>query len=258
MKRLPILLIVLAFLSVPNLGKAQAMLNLMNGKQFIISDYNDTSFTDITYKYDRNYFENLKIKAWNNRLEDKLQDKMSGDSSFSQVDFKRVFERRRKALKAPKLKTGSSDKDEVFSLTLPSGTEKLFYHQDADFGNPYSEASMRSFIAGERDARLHHRSAGAFWGGVGVGLGAGYAMENSIWTFAVPFVWTLSVRIPTIKVKHSKMSSMKYLGNEDYLAGYESAARSRDMVQGLKGSAIGVICGMLLYGIVNPNNVNYW
>ena len=56
--------------------------------------------------------------------------------------------------------------------------------------------------------------------------------------------------IPRIKIREETISNSENKYNEIYAMGYESVARSRKVIGGLKGSAIGVTVGTIFYFLI--------
>jgi hypothetical protein len=124
---------------------------------------------------------------------------------------------------------------------------------DQPAGNFLKQEEMRAYVYGSRDARNVVRGKGWFYAGLGVGAAAGYLLETSIFTLAVPPVFALTTRIPVIKIKKKNIADQQYRFNEDYAAGYESYARGKHTIEALKGSAIGAVIGIIAYSIVDNN-----
>ena len=235
---------------------AQDTLLLMNGEKMVVTEFQDTVGFEYEFTYDKNAVKNLRIQKHNRKLREKLEDRMFSDESFTRQDMKRLMEKRRKEMKDSRLRDGSLNRAEIFSIS-GSGKTRVLYEPDPAMGNIYSVPEMRDYIQGERDARLNYGGNAAFWSGLAAGLGSGYLLEGRVVSFAVPVAVGLAMRIPVVKVKREDMSSNAYVGNQEYLAGFEDVARNRLMIQGFKGSAIGVVAGLLLYGIINPAEVDY-
>lgn len=236
--KIPALLI--AFFTV-QLAFAQqpARLLLMNGKYLEVYQLDDSSYVPLQYEYDANYYkkERINLKAAREQ------------GAFYTPAFTTP-----KAKSLPVvLKKGSMDREEVFSVQYPAGGEKVFYYYDEPLGNYLSEDQMRAFVIGERDARNIHRGRGWFYSGLAVGLAAGYGLKTSVVSLAVPPLFALTAKIPSIRIKDQYIADKAYKYNEDYASGFESYARSRNTLQALKGSAIGTLVGIIAYSIVDNN-----
>jgi hypothetical protein len=108
-------------------------------------------------------------------------------------------------------------------------------------------------VTGSRDARVAISGKGWFYAGLGVGAVASYATRQSILALAIPPVFALSAKIPTIKISKKAISDPVYYGDMDYAAGFERTARSKNVREGLKGSAIGTIIGLVAYTLIDNN-----
>lgn len=256
-KNIILSLILLIFIDWNSQAQDPVKLNLMNGKILEVYQLNDTAYTELRYTFDKNYFKREEAVEFNEKLSDKLNKKRDQDAEFLEVEMKSILERKRKELPPVNLIPGEMDKESVFSAEIPGEGEKLYYYYNEDDGNYLPVDHMKMFINGERDARNNHRGSIAFWSGLAVGAGSGYLMETSIFTLAVPFAFALTTRIPTVKINESHISDPSFKFDENYAAGYESYARSRNTIQGLKGSALGILAGMLIYSLVNPDEVNF-
>lgn len=216
-----------------------ARLLLMNGKYLEVYQLDDTSYVPIQYNYDENYYkkERINLKA----------------AREQGVFYTPAFTTPKSEAIPVVLKKGSMDREEVFSLQNPSGGEKVFYYYDEPMGNYLSEDQMRAFVYGERDARNFHRGNGWFYSGLVVGLAAGYGLKTSIVSLAVPPLFALTAKIPSVRIKDQYIADKAYKYNQDYASGFESYARSRNTLQALKGSAIGTLVGIIAYSIVDNN-----
>jgi hypothetical protein len=112
---------------------------------------------------------------------------------------------------------------------------------------------MRAFVIGERDARYSVTGKGWFYTGLATGAITGYFSRTSILALAVPPIFALSAQIPTIRIRKEYISDLSYRYNEDYAAGFESYARSKNTIEALKGSALGTILGIVAFIVVDNN-----
>lgn len=169
-------------------------------------------------------------------------------SNISFNDFEVHFEKVKKNGKSKSLKMHVS---EVFSVTR-NGVDSVLYVQDPMLGDDFSEQEMRIFIAGQQDARNNYKSWPTF--AVGAAAGAGVAILAAgafMATLAVPVVYPVAQLLPVIKIQESTISDPNHRYNEIYASGYERVARSRKVIAGLKGAAIGTLIGVgVFYGIM--------
>lgn len=222
------------------IAQVTTRLLLMNGKYIDIIELNDTSRTDLTYSFDKNFYKRERAA---------LKEAADAGKAYNPNQSSEFLD------KFPRLWVeGSADRGDVFSATPAEGPEKIYYFYDEPLGNYLLENEMRSFIIGERDARYAVKGKGWFYGGMAVGFGAGYALQGSVFTVAVPPVFALAAKIPVVKIKREAILDPTYIGDPNYAAGYESVARSKYFIQGLKGSAIGAFLGLLTYSFVEANN----
>lgn len=211
---------------------------LMNGKLIQVENLNDTSFTNLQYRLDRNQFKRKQIDLRSARKQNK------NDRNFQS----------QKGLEVPiVLRDGAMDRDAVFSFQPMAGKERVYYFYDEPLGNVASVEEMRAFVVGERDARFGVTGNAWLYGGMAVGLMTGYAARGSILALAVPPLVALTARIPVVRIKEKNIQDLSYKFNDDYAAGYETYARSKYARKALLGSAIGTAIGLLTYAIVDNN-----
>lgn len=175
-----------------------------------------------------------------------------------------------------KIKERSLEKDRVFSITdTTSGEETVFYYQDTVFNySPYSVEEMRYYIKGEQDAMRGYKPRATFIFGFITGLGivmwdtygeirqvqsdslmskGFFHEEPGIINVAWPLLYTAGAAIPKVKINVSSIHDKSYLNHDAYLDGYERVARSKKVFSAVKGSALGVVTGIVSYFIFNPD-----
>lgn len=214
-------------------------LTLMNGREVPVYNFNDSSYTDLQFTFDKNYFKRERLNLKERRK--------AGDYFNTEITSAR-------AAKYPVVMVqGNRTRDEVFAVERPDGSEKIFYEYDEEEGNYLSVDAMRSFAAGQSDAFTSKTGRSWLYAGLGLGAAAGFAARGSILALAVPPLFALSTKIPTVRIPPHKMSSLAYQHNDDYARGFETQTRSRNLRQALKGSAIGVAAGLIAFSILDSN-----
>jgi hypothetical protein len=234
--------ILLSFVFIAFSAKSQespSRLLLMNGREMDVYNFNDTSYTDLRFSYDKNFFRRERMHINQRRKAGKYFDT---SIRSSRADALPVV-----------LKGGKLDRLEVLTIKDAQGNEKLLYFYDPDIGNDMTPDAARAFVLGERDARVAKKGMGWFYGGLGAGFVGGYAARGSIWAVAVPPILSLSAMIPTVSIPERAIHDISYQYNDDYAAGFESRARSRNIRQALKGSVIGTVLGLVVFAIVDNN-----
>lgn len=216
-----------------------AELLFMNGKRLEVYQLNDTSYVPLQYKFDKNFFKKERINIKAARKQDTL--------------FRSNFTTSKAEAIPVVLKKGGVDREDVFSVTYPSGEEKVYYFFDEPLGNYLKEDQMRAFIYGERDARHAVSGKGWFYAGLATGAITGYVLKTSVVSLAVPPLFALTTKIPTIHIKERYIADKSYRFNENYASGFESFARSKNTIEALKGSAIGTVLGIIAYSIIDNN-----
>ncbi len=241
MKYLPLIcLLLIAFLT----GKAQETVDsnatgkilLMTGNEIGVFDFDDSTASDLRYLYDQNQFRRRKV-----RLRQARKSKNYFDAPMTD-----------KAERVPiDLGRGATVLEDAFSFTAANGETRYYFEPDTTLG--YSLEEMEAYVFGARDARYTITGRGWFWAGMGTGIVAGYLLETSVFSLAVPPLFALSARIPIIHIKPEYISNPRFQYNPDYATGFDSQARSRNTIQALKGSAIGTALGILAFIIVDNN-----
>ncbi len=222
-------------------GSAQERyyIHLMNGQILPASALNDTSYTNLQITFDKNHFrrESLDLKA-RRRARDYFN---SG-----------ITARRASGIPVV-MREAYRDREEVFSITMPDGSQKLMYTYDEEAGNDLQVDAMRAFVVGRGDAYASVSGRGWLWAGLGTGLVAGYAARGSILALAVPPLFSLGTKIPIIRIPETKISNQAYRYDDDYAAGFESYARGRHFRKALTGSAMGTLIGLASFAIIDNN-----
>lgn len=220
-------------------AQENGQLLLMNGKLITVENFNDTSFTNLHYQFDKNQFKRLRVD---------LRSARKKNESYS-LGFESE-----KGLELPVvLQDGKMDREAVFSFLSAEGEERLYYFYDEPSGNVASIEEMRAFVIGERDARFGVSGNAWLYSTMAVGLITGYAARGSVLALAVPPLVALTARIPIVNIREEHILDSKYKFNEDYAAGYETYARSQYTKKALLGSAIGTVVGLLTYAVVDHN-----
>lgn len=220
-------------------SQGEGELLLLNGKVLEVRDFNDSTFTYLQYEFDKNQFKRRKIDLRVARREKRPY----------RMDF-----RSDRGMKLETIyKEGRTDREDAFAFTSVEGEETLYYFYDEPMGNLATEAEMRAYVLGERDARYAVTGKAWFYSGLALGFATGYASRTSVLAFAVPPIFALGARIPVVRIKEESIQDIKYKYNEDYAAGYESQSRGKFTREALKGSALGTVLGLITYVIVDNN-----
>lgn len=237
MKKMLLLICILASNGIS--AQEQYKLLLMNGQEIPVFDFNDTSFTHLQFTFDKNHIKRERLH---------IKERRKANEYFN------TNVRSEKADDAPiVMREGRRSRNEVFAVRHPNGTEKVYYYFSEEDGNYLSEPEVRSFIAGQGDARIAVAGKGWLWAGLGIGAATGYAARGSLLALAVPPLFALSTKIPVVQIPAPKISNLSYQHDPDYAAGFETQVRSRNIRQALKGSAMGTVLGLIAFAIVDNN-----
>lgn len=139
-------------------------------------------------------------------------------------------------------------KSEIFSVIKNGGAEEVYYAQDDILGDWMSEAEMRIFLAGEQDARNGYDDKPTVYVGMALGAGGAYLAQGGlITTLIVPIAYTLVQMAPVIRIREETITDIRHQYDEIYALGYERVARPKKIVGALKGSATGMVVGVVLF-----------
>lgn len=214
-------------------------LTLMNGQEVPVYNFNDSSFTNLQFTFDKNFFKRERLNLRERR---KAGDYFNTDITSPKAEKYPVV-----------MVAGSRLRDEVFAVERPDGSEKIFYEFDEEQGNYLTVDAMRYFAVGQSDAFASKTGRSWLYTGLGLGAAAGLAARGSMLALLVPPLFALSTKIPTVSIPPRKMSNLAYQHNEDYARGFETQTRSRNLRQALKGSAVGVVAGLIVYSVLDNN-----
>lgn len=146
--------------------------------------------------------------------------------------------------KKGKMRSISLYKGELFSTQKKGEEVTLLYAQDLDFGNELSVEDMQHLIYGQHDAREGYNANPAMIGGFALGLGSTIALDAVLVPLSFPFIYSLGMQIPYIKIKEKTISNQAYTGNPYYKEGYNKTARSKKMIRSFLGCTTGVLLGI--------------
>jgi hypothetical protein len=152
--------------------------------------------------------------------------------------------------KRRKPKTMAIHKSEVFSVTFPEG-EWVLYAPDEVLGDDLSIDEMRIYIAGQQDARDLYNAFPTTLVGVVVGAGGAIlASGGLIITILTPVAYGSAQFLPILRIRESTIRNPEHRFNDVYAAGYERVARSRKVLGGFKGGALGMIAGVATWFLI--------
>lgn len=230
------------------MSQAQDRITMMSGV-VVPCKIVDNGGIEIVYtahkKFDVRYFptaESAEAATWGTR----------GDASSwcptrtNQVE--RIFEK-------GKISEKLVHRSDVFSIQQSGMEEQIFYALDEVLGDWMTLDEMRIYMAGEQDARNFHKAQWAFFTGLPIGAAAAFLAQGGIIvTVGGPLLYTMIQLAPTIRIREHTITNPTHKYNEIYALGYERVARSRQVVQALKGSAIGMVTGVMAYFLFPLDN----
>ena len=240
------LLVVLILLGLSS--SAQDRITMMSGVVIpckILDDEGIDIVVSSYAKFDVRYFPSSELAesaTWRTRQDSSTW----GPTETNQVE--RIFEK-------GKVKESFVHRNEIFSIQKGAQTEQVFYALDDILGDWMTIDEMRIYMAGEQDARNFYKARLAFFLGIPLVAGSAYLAQGLlVLTLGGPVVYSLLQLAPTIKIREHTITNPLHQYNETYALGYERVARSRQVVQALKGSAIGMAVGLAGYFIFPLDN----
>ncbi len=141
-------------------------------------------------------------------------------------------------------KTKYISKDDVFSVSQNNQTI-VFYIPDT-IQDSFTVEQMQAYLQGKHDG-YKHKSPLFFSGGVLVGLSTPIVFPiaglSGGFIAIPPALYTVGIGIPKIKEKNIKVPS-EYKNDENYILGYQTAAKKRRITNTIIGSVVGLAVGV--------------
>jgi len=148
--------------------------------------------------------------------------------------------------------------ENVFSVTDSLGREKVWYFQDAAFGNDLSVQETRWFIKGEQDASAGYKPRVAVWGGFLLGAGASIALNLEVNALFLPPLYAGAMALPRVHVTRGSLTDPYLDGEPNYAYGYAKVGRTKRVLRSLASTAVGIAVGVgVRQFIINPNLEGY-
>ena len=157
----------------------------------------------------------------------------------------------------------------VFSY-YKDGKATTVYNQDELQGNYLSVIESHNATMGMYDARITYKPRLAFWSSFAIGLGSSiydtYRSKDvigidgeveiekgffnspiSVFPFFVPPTLTGIWAIPKLRVKQKHMLHNQFENDPHYYRGFNRISRQKRTLYALRGSALGVVTGILIH-----------
>jgi len=162
----------------------------------------------------------------------------------SQIDVVFKYQPRKK------LREKSVHKSEIFGV-INDGEEIIYYLENGIVGDDLTEAEVKVFLAGERDARKNYNTKGVFYVGLVSNMAISALGEAGLLAVTIPvIVYPAMQYIPFIKIKEETITDITHRFNDIYAEGYEGVARGKRVMAALKSSALGTVLGVLIHVII--------
>jgi hypothetical protein len=139
------------------------------------------------------------------------------------------------------------DNEALFAVKYASGKMYYYYKQDTINGNWYTRDEMWAFMQGERDARKHYRSRGAFIGSMLFGLAGG--MTGVLYAPVFPAAFMGATELVKVKLKPEWVSGPYLTSQVTYLLGFQREAFVKRRLTILKGGGIGLAVGFTAFAL---------
>jgi hypothetical protein len=147
--------------------------------------------------------------------------------------------------------TRATHKSDIFSYRKGSGPEIVLYQYDEILGDRYQVEEMRTYLAGEADARKNYTAWPTFIAGALICGSIAYVGQDGYLTaFVPPIIYTTIQFAPKIKIRKETISNPVHQYNEVYADGYEPPARSRKVIRAMQGAFGGSALGVGLWFLI--------
>ncbi len=141
--------------------------------------------------------------------------------------------------------------DEIFSITDKAGNENIFYKQDSLTGNFFTIKQMGDYIKGEFEARQNYKAPlSTVLGFVAGGTSAILPLDKMFYAPLIPGAATAIIGSTKPAENKIKNQHPNYATNNYYLLGYKESAKRKRINNALKGSAVGMVTGIIIAFII--------
>lgn len=147
------------------------------------------------------------------------------------------------------------DIEDVFSVKAP-GSENILYKLDSLQGSYLCADDMKCFIRGMQEAKEGYGASLATLGGLAISVGAvAYAATdgaaiNVFWAPVIPIAFCTGVAMTKPNLNRIKRNYPEWCNNEQFMAGYITAARKKRVKNAILSSLTGFVLSAATYYIV--------
>lgn len=134
--------------------------------------------------------------------------------------------------------------DHIFSITDNRGIEEIIYKKDSLVENYFTVEEMRSYVYGARTAKTQNKAPWAFAGGVFFGGTAPYIIPV-LYSPLIPATFSAAVYATKPSEKNVIEKNPEYKNDPYFINGYREIAKQKRLNSSLKGSAVGIILGIV-------------
>lgn len=143
------------------------------------------------------------------------------------------------------------DIEEIFSVTDKRGKENIFYKKDSLTGNFFTIKQMKEYVKGEFEARQNYKAPlFTVLGFVAGGTSAILPLDKMFYAPLIPGAATTIIGSTKASEKKIKNKYPNYANNNYYLLGYKESAKRKRINNALKGSAVGMVTGIIIAFII--------
>ena len=143
------------------------------------------------------------------------------------------------------------DVDDIFSVTDKSGVENVYYKKDTLLGNYFTIPQMKDYVKGEFDAHKNYKAPlFTVLGFVAGGTSAILPLDKMFYAPLIPGAATTIIGSTKASGEKIKSKYPNYANNNYYLLGYKESAKRKRINNALKGSAVGMVTGIIIAFII--------
>ena len=143
------------------------------------------------------------------------------------------------------------DVDDIFSVADKRGKENIFYKRDTLSGNFFTIPQMQDYVKGEFDAHKNYKAPlFTVLGFVAGGTSAILPLDKMFYAPLIPGAVTTIIGSTKASEKKIRNKFPNYANNNYYLLGYKERAKRKRINNALKGSAAGMVTGIIIAFII--------
>lgn len=150
------------------------------------------------------------------------------------------------------VKTKFLDIDEVYSLQNREGDLRMFYAPETE--DELSVDAMNTYLNAYRRGKHEHSAVWAMAGGFAVGTASMFVSKNPIFNPVIPLAYVGTISFIKPGKACVKRNYPEYAMDDNFMYGYQLAARRKNLNYAIIGSVEGVIIGAIIGGLLDYYN----